>query len=191
MKTMDLTRIALLTTMVAVGAFIEIPAPVIGSFTLQLTFVILAGILLGKKNGTIAVLIYAVGGLIGIPWFAHGGGIGYVIQPTFGFILSFAAAAYISGLFREYSEKKYKKVRLNWVIAGSVISTLVVWVFGMLYLSAIYQYVLGKSFGYSKALLSIFSPSLVVDLILAVVISGVGIRIYKILNLKVKGATKI
>ena len=189
MNIKDLTRIALMTTMIAIGAFIRIPAPVVGSFTLQLTFVILAGILLGKKNGAISAMVYALGGLMGIPWFTMGGGFGYVLKPTFGFILSFIIGAYIVGAFREYSESKFGHADVKWITAGSIISTIVVWIIGMLYLSAIYQYVLGSEFGYAAALLSIFSPSLAADLLLAVLVSGVGVRIYNAIGYTLKGAS--
>lgn len=188
MNIKDLTRIALMTTMIAIGAFIRIPAPVVGSFTLQLTFVILAGILLGKKNGAISATVYAIGGLIGIPWFTMGGGFGYVLQPTFGFIVSFIIGAYIAGAFREYSERRLGHADVKWIMAGSIVATIVVWVMGMMYLSAIYQYVLGSDFGYAAALLSIFSVSLVADLLLAVLVSGVGVRVYNAIHYTLKGA---
>ncbi|BES64954.1 biotin transporter BioY [Gottschalkiaceae bacterium SANA] len=190
MKTRDLTRISLLTTMIAIGAFIKVPAPVVGSFTLQLTFVILAGILLGSRNGAISAAVYAFGGLMGIPWFASGGGFGYILKPTFGFILAFIAAAYISGAFREAAEEKRGYADVRWVATGAIVSTILVWIIGMLYLAVIYQHVLGTPFGYSAALLSIFSPALLADLILAIVISGAGVRIYQVVGHKRKGESR-
>lgn len=44
-------------------------------FTLQFFFVLLAGILLGSKLGALAVLLYVVIGLLGLPIFAAGGGL--------------------------------------------------------------------------------------------------------------------
>jgi Flp pilus assembly protein CpaB len=43
-------------------------------------------------------------GLIGIPVFTRGGGIGYVLQPTFGYLLGFIAGAYLIGYFTERIE---------------------------------------------------------------------------------------
>ncbi|MFA5527050.1 MAG: ECF transporter S component [Peptostreptococcales bacterium] len=179
MTTKDLVRVAIMVTMIAIGAFIRIPAPVIGSFTLQLPFVILTGIVLGSKKGALAATVYCIGGLLGIPWFTMGGGLGYIFQPTFGFIISFIFGAFIVGYFRELSMKTNPKKGLIMTIIGSILTTLVVWIFGMLYLSAIYQYYLGNKFGYLAALASIFSPSLVADLITAVLIPFVGLRIHK------------
>jgi biotin transport system substrate-specific component len=53
----DITLIGLFAALVAVGAFIRIPVPVV-PFTLQLLFTTLAGLLLGGKNGAISVGVY-------------------------------------------------------------------------------------------------------------------------------------
>ncbi len=72
----------LFTTLIILGAFIKIPVPVI-PFTLQFLFVSLAGLLLGAKYGGLSVFIYAALGLAGLPVFTAGGGITYVVFPTF------------------------------------------------------------------------------------------------------------
>ena len=87
----------LFTTLIILGAFIKIPVPVI-PFTLQFLFVSLAGLLLGAKYGGLSVLLYAALGLIGLPVFTAGGGITYVLFPTFGYIIGFILAAFLTGL---------------------------------------------------------------------------------------------
>ena len=57
----------------------------------------LAGLLLGPVNGALAVVVYIVLGLIGLPIFTQGGGPGYIFQPSFGYIIGFAVAAYVNG----------------------------------------------------------------------------------------------
>jgi biotin transport system substrate-specific component len=86
-------RIALSIALIAIGDQIKIPSPIAGYFTLQLPAVLITAILLGKKNGHLAVSIYLLGGLTGIPWFAAGGGIGYVLKPTFGFFTLFCGCS--------------------------------------------------------------------------------------------------
>ena len=76
---------AMFVALIAVGAFIKVPIPVV-PFTLQYLFTMLAGLLLGGKKGSLAVGIYILLGLIGLPIFAQGGGIGYIFQPSFGYI---------------------------------------------------------------------------------------------------------
>ena len=77
---------ALFVALTAVGAFLKIPAGAV-PFTLQILFTFLAGILLGPGWGALSQLIYVLLGLAGVPLFTGGGGLGYVLQPTFGFLL--------------------------------------------------------------------------------------------------------
>lgn len=64
---------SLFTALIAVGAFIKIPIPVV-PFTLQFLFTTLAGLLLGSKMGAVSVIAYMVLGLVGLPIFSEGGG---------------------------------------------------------------------------------------------------------------------
>lgn len=101
-RTLRLVLCSLFTALITVGAFIRIPVSVV-PITLQTLFVLLAGLLLGKKTGTAAVLIYIALGLVGVPVFTAGGGFSYVLQPTFGYILGFALGAFVAGSIVEKS----------------------------------------------------------------------------------------
>ena len=90
MKTREMILTGLFAALTAVGAFIKVPVPVC-PFTLQFLFTTLAGVLLGGKLGACAVGIYVMLGLAGLPIFAGGGGISYVLQPTFGYLIGFIA----------------------------------------------------------------------------------------------------
>ena len=81
-KTRNLTFSAMFVSLIAIGAFIRIPVPVV-PFTLQFLFTMLAGLLLGGKLGAMSVCIYVAMGLLGLPVFAEGGGLGYVLKPSF------------------------------------------------------------------------------------------------------------
>ena len=99
MKTLNIQKMvltALFVALTAVGAFIRIPTAWV-SFTLQILFVFLAGILLGPGWGALSQLIYVLLGLIGVPIFTGGGGLSYVFQPSFGFLLGYIAAAAVTG----------------------------------------------------------------------------------------------
>ncbi|WP_278854206.1 biotin transporter BioY, partial [Thomasclavelia spiroformis] len=72
-NTLKMTYCGIFTALIAIGAFIQIPLPYMDYFTLQFLFVLLSGILLGSKTPGLAVLIYVLIGLIGIPIFASGG----------------------------------------------------------------------------------------------------------------------
>ena len=61
MRTKDLAYIALFTALIAAGAYIRIPVPVV-PFTLQFLFTNLAGLLLGaKKRGGKRRVLYCIG----------------------------------------------------------------------------------------------------------------------------------
>ena len=102
--TRDITYTGLFVALIVVGAFIKIDIPLplyTMHFTLQWLFVLFAGFLLGKKLGTMSVVAYIALGLLGVPVFAAGGGIGYVLRPGFGFLLGFVLAAYLIGALTE------------------------------------------------------------------------------------------
>ena len=95
-KTRSMILCALFAALIAAGAFLRIPIPVV-PFTLQYLFTMLAGLLLGPRLGATAVGVYIVLGLAGLPVFTQGGGPGYIFQPSFGYIIGFAVAAYVNG----------------------------------------------------------------------------------------------
>ena len=70
MKTKGVIYCGLFTALIAVGAFIKIPIPVV-PFTLQYLFTMLAGLLLGSRLGTVSVLSYMLLGLAGLPIFSR------------------------------------------------------------------------------------------------------------------------
>ncbi len=92
--TYDLVLGALFIALISVGAFIKIPiGPV--PITLQFMFVLLAGNILKPFVAAISIIIYVFLGFIGLPVFSGGGGPGYVLTPTFGYIVGFVFAVAI------------------------------------------------------------------------------------------------
>ncbi len=83
----------------AFGAKVAIPLP--GTpvpFTLQAVFVLLAGAVLGPGLGAASQAAYLAVGALGAPVFAMGGGLGYLLGPTGGYLLAFPAAAFAVGV---------------------------------------------------------------------------------------------
>ena len=70
--------------------------------TLQPVAVLLVGIALGSRRGAVAAALYLLEGASGLPVFAqaHGGAI-WLAGPTAGYLLSYPAAAWVSGWFSE------------------------------------------------------------------------------------------
>jgi len=180
-KIMILT--SLLTALTAVGAFIKIPFLLV-PITLQSLFVLLSGNLLGSRFGALSQLIYLTLGLLGLPIFANGGGPAYVIQPTFGYLLSYPLAAYSAGVFIELliiSQRSIDfKDNAQFVFFGNLISTLIIYVIGVGYLYLNLNYIIGKPISYLNACWTGFIIFLPGDLLKISVVSLLTIRIKSI-----------
>ena len=120
---------ALMAALTATGAYIAIPiGPV--PIVLQNLFVLLTGLLLGGRWALISVATYLLAGAVGLPVFAGGtGGIGKFVGPTGGYLLGFAAAAYLVGVIAEKG-----RGRLAADIFAMVAGTLVIYAFGVTWL---------------------------------------------------------
>lgn len=102
-KTIDLILCALFSALICIGAFIKIPTPLV-PLTFQSLFTSLAGLLLGAKSGCLSVCIYIAMGLIGLPVFTQGGGITYILKPTFGYLIGYAIGTYVTGKISNNSD---------------------------------------------------------------------------------------
>lgn len=141
-KTRNLILCALFAALIAVGAFIRIPIPVV-PFTLQILFTTLAGLLLGSRLGATSVCIYIALGLLGLPIFAEGGGFAYVLKPSFGYIIGFAVAAYVTGFFaRQKSSPSFARLLL-----ANFVGLAIVYLSGMVYYYLMSRFYLGTPIG--------------------------------------------
>ena len=136
--TKDMIMCALFTALIAVGAFIKVPVPVV-PFTLQFLFTMLAGLIMGGRLGAISVGLYAVLGLVGLPIFAEGGGIWYVLKPSFGYIIGFALGSLVTGLMVE----KQKNLTMGRLLAANFTGLAIVYACGMIYSYIICNFVIG------------------------------------------------
>ena len=94
----QITQTGLFAALIAVCAQIAIPMPGGVPMTLQVWAILLTALVLGAKSGGLAALIYVLMGSVGVPVFAQfTGGMGIVLGPTGGFILSFPLMAIIVG----------------------------------------------------------------------------------------------
>lgn len=158
---------ALFAGLTALGAWIRIPAPP-SSFTLQILFAALAGGLLGKKWGAISQIVYVLLGLAGLPVFSFGGGLGAVLQPTFGFLLGMILLAWVVGA---WTQGRPSGVR-TFLLAG-LAGLGAMYAVGLPYLAAIENLYLGLNWSFWEVLtggMLIFLPWDLVKLILAAVL---------------------
>ena len=119
---LNLVICALFAALTAVGAFIQISLPHLDYFTLQFLFVILSGIFLGPKLGAASIAVYVLLGLAGVPIFAAGGGIAYVLRPSFGYLAAFILASFVTGFIcRKLNADKFWKYLLA-ALGGFVVT---------------------------------------------------------------------
>jgi len=126
---------ALFAAMTAIGAYIVIPIGLV-PITMQVMFVFLAGAILGKKWGTISMLVYVLLGTIGLPVFAGGAsGLGVLFGPTGGYIMGFILAAFVIGTLSEQ-----KGTSVFWLnVVFMVIGLAVIYVIGVSQLMVVAQ----------------------------------------------------
>jgi biotin transport system substrate-specific component len=111
------------------------PVPITG----QTLGVLLVGTALGWRRGAAALALYAVAGLIGLPWFAAGTS-GYV-GANFGYIIGFVAAAAICGYLAEQRADR----RVISAIPAMVVGEVVMYVIGVVWLAFDLHVGLGKA----------------------------------------------
>ncbi|MCL4515529.1 MAG: biotin transporter BioY [Firmicutes bacterium] len=172
----SLVLAGLFASLTAVGAWITIPLPLV-PVTLQVFFVLLAGVLLGGRLGAASQVIYILLGLAGAPVFAGGaGGLGTVLRPTFGYLAGYIPAAYLSG---RIAERAAPGRRLGtWTAFLATLAGLgVVYLFGASYLYFALNYLLGKPMGVKGVLMAGVAPFLPVDIAKSVVVALVAPRV--------------
>ena len=161
-----MAKAALLAALTAATAIVAIP---IGSVpvTLQVFFVLLAGLVLGPVYGALSMIVYMLLGIVGLPVFAGGAaGIGAVIGPRGGYLFGFVLAAVIVGFIA--SRGKNSVSRLAIAMGAGIVA---IYVLGVVQLSL----VTGMSL--MQAILAGAAPFIIFDVIKAVAAVAVARRI--------------
>jgi biotin transport system substrate-specific component len=96
LTTRELTYAALFTALIAGGALVAIPIASV-PFTLQVLFVLLAGMLRGPRLAALSVLAYLGLGLVAPVYAGGASGLGVLLGPTGGYLWGFVLAALVSG----------------------------------------------------------------------------------------------
>lgn len=170
---------SLFVALLAVGSYIRIPTPAV-PLTLQTLFVLLSGVLLGAKRGSVAVGIYLLLGLLGLPVFANGGGPAYVLQPSFGFLIGFVAGAFCAGAIAHQKPRPSQKRLLLANLAGLG----VIYLCGLLYYPLIVGMYLKENIGWQSLFLYCFLLPLPGDLLLCVFGMALSKRLLPVLETK-------
>ncbi len=171
-----MTLCAIFTVLTAVGAFIKIPVPVV-PFTLQVLFTMLAGLLLGSRLGALSVGLYMILGLAGLPVFTQGGGLWYLLQPTFGYILGFILGSYVTGKMTEQRDT----LTFGRILIANFAGLAIIYVMGMIYYYVICNYVIHTPIGLWPLFLYCFLLAVPGDICLCFLAAGLAKRLKPIL----------
>lgn len=96
----DLALVLVGTMLLALSAKIQIPFyPV--PMTMQSLVVMMIGAAYGWKLGGLTILAYLAEGALGLPVFASGAGLAYMMGPTGGYLVGFLLAAMATGYLAE------------------------------------------------------------------------------------------
>ncbi len=103
-------------------------------YVFQIPMVVLVAAMLGRKFGTLAVLLYLIAGFAGLPVFAGGGGPGYFSQPSIGYLLSFVLVPWAIHPFlcKAFRNTGWLKGRSLWLIFAAILAVLTVHLCGVL-----------------------------------------------------------
>ena len=144
-KTREMILTAIFAALTAVGGFLKVPAGP-RSFTMQVFFTCMAGLLLGPYWGSLSQLIYVLLGLVGLPIFKQGGGLMYVVKPSFGFLIGLIPMAFIVGLLtRRVSMQLSRPKQFLRLLLAQTVGLVVLYVIGLPYMYLIMKLYLHKS----------------------------------------------
>ena len=115
------------------------PVPI----TLQVFCVLLSGITLGSKNGSLSQIIYLTLGIIGVPWFSGGNnGVEYFLGSTGGYLIGFILAATLVG----YQTEKLQDLTKTKLILTNLVGVGIIYLIGGLWLASICGLTLWNAF---------------------------------------------
>ncbi len=174
----NLVIIAIFVALITVCTWITIPFGTI-PFTLQTFAIFVTGGILGAKRGTIAVIVYILIGIIGVPVFSgFSGGIVKFIPNTEtgmtgGYIIGFVFTTIIIGIFKNLSIERDTKTKILYVGIGMVLGDIVCLAFGTVWFWLFNPMHLGLVATLSACVVPFIIPELVKIIIALLVVTRV------------------
>lgn len=134
-----LATVVLGTVFLTICSKISIPLHPV-PINLQTMGVAIIAAAFGWRIGVATVALFIVEGLSGLPVFTYGGGPGYVMSPSFGFIIGFLPMAYAIGLAADRGASANPFKLFAAMLAGDAIA----FVFGFAWLLAVSSIILNQ-----------------------------------------------
>ncbi|MDU2995638.1 MAG: biotin transporter BioY [Clostridium sp.] len=160
--------------LMAVFSQLSIPLPSV-PLTLQVFGVVIISVILGKKLGTLSIIVFMLLGAIGLPVFAgFTGGLNIITGATGGYIIGFVFMAFIIGYFIEKDKKALAFI-------GAYLGLADDYIFGVIQLKLLMGLTL------EGALVAGLYPFIIKDLIL----TALGIMVAISIRIRVVGVIKL
>ncbi|MBQ8525111.1 MAG: biotin transporter BioY [Clostridia bacterium] len=169
-KTRDMIECSLFTALLCIFCPLAVPVGTV-PVTLAVFAVLLAAVVLGSKKAAVAVGVYILLGLVGLPVFSYGkSGFPVIFGPTGGYLWSYFLMALIAGFFSVGSRAKHK---FAFSLIGCFLAV------DVCYLCGTVQFVLLTHTGVYEALAVCVLPFIVVDIIKCFCAVLLGLKIRK------------
>lgn len=117
----NIATVLLGTVVLTLSAKISVPVVPV-PVTLQTLAVALLAAGFGARIAVATVLLYLLEGLAGLPVFATGGGIDYVLRPSFGFLVGYLPMAWIIGVIADRGGTRSFFTLLGAMVVGDAVA---------------------------------------------------------------------
>ncbi|AEF93065.1 BioY protein [Desulfotomaculum nigrificans CO-1-SRB] len=146
-------------------------------FSMQPLIALLAGILLGPRIGALSMIVYLALGLVGVQVFATEpfGGPGYILKPSFGFLLSYPLVAYITGKILGHQQSP----KIGHYLLAAGVGVVIIYLIGLPYVYMILNFYLGKVTSVATVIKLFFLPFILWDLLKAVAVAALARAIHR------------
>ncbi len=183
-KTYNIVLIAVSAALITICSWISItigPVP----FTLQTMAIFAVLMTIGGARGSIAVVIYLLLGLVGVPVFAgFKGGPASFLGPTGGFLVGFAVASLVWILLEKLLRDKMSSSAVKRILYGvinAVICEVVMYTIGVIWFMVVYGQQTGPV-GLGAALTMCVVPFIIPDIVKIAVAIVIGERAGKLIH---------
>lgn len=158
----DMARVGVFAALhVAAAVFLRFGGESLVPFSLVPFMAFLAAFALGGRLGSLSLVVYCLLGLLGLPVFAKApyGGLVYVLQPTFGFVLGFIVSAWAVG--------KVNIAKNRGALLAVVLGVVLVYAVGVPYFYAMLRFYFRRSITWGWVFSVAVLPYLALDLVKA------------------------
>ena len=171
-RTKQIAYTGMFTAIIAVMSQLAIPMPSGVPATLQTLAIVITGLILGIKAGTVSVGLYITIGAIGLPVFsAFRSGLGTLFGVTGGFIFGFIPFVIMCGLARNL---KNKITAVSLCIAGLLLC----------HLSGIIQFMMVTGTTFTQTALTVSIPYLIKDIVSCILAYIISLQLKRVITVE-------